>query len=311
MRCPAILALFLATSCLFSHRELNAQAPMRGDPDRLLCFAHHLRERGDLYRAEGEYMAFLSLFPHHSKAPEAWLSLGRTRQSMQNWDGALEAFFSAMSKADPHLAIEARWAAADTLLGSGKPLEAAQILHELARDPFLGNLRSKALLSSAKALLAAREWEKAKEFLLEISPAQPEAQEASELLIRLETDPPWLPRRNEWLAGGLSALVPGAGHLYVGKPWEALTSFLLNLAFLAGSVWSVKEGCLISSGIFSFLELGWYLGGIQSAAEAARTYNEEQERRWIREIGQVPMPGADCRSHNGVSFRVPGLQWRF
>lgn len=311
MRASETLAFFLFTALAFLPGEILAQAPMRSDPEKLLSFAHHLREKEDLYRAEGEYLAFLTLFPQHRRAAEAWFFLGRTRQNVKSWEAALEAFVHAIEQGDFHWSGQARWAIGETLMAWGKPLEAAQSFQALAENPAWRNLRSQALWMAAKAWLAARDWEKARAMLRQIPPEDPEGPQAHLMAFRLETEAPWLPKRDEWIAGGLSALLPGAGHLYVGRPWEALTSFVLNFAFLAGSIWSVKEGCLLTSGILSFLELSWYLGGIESAAEAARRYNREQEERWIRELGLGPASDMDPAFPGGVRLRLPGLRWRF
>ncbi len=305
------LLVSLLIACVCSAADLQAQAPMRSDPQKLLAFAHHLREKGDLYRAEGEYMAFLILFPQHPRAAEAWFFLGRTRQSQNNAEGALEAFVQAARTRDPFWSGEAAVGLGETLLNSGKPVEAARSLEAVARDPAWGGYSSRALWLAAKAWLEARDWQRARAVLLEIRPGDPEAHEAALIAQRIEAEAPWLPRKDAWVAGGLSALLPGAGHLYAGRPWEALTSFLLNLAFLAGSVWSAKEGCLVSSGIISFLELSWYLGGIESAAEAARTYNRQQEERWLRELGQMPISVTDPSFSGQGKLSLGGLHWRF
>lgn len=311
VRACRTLAFLIFTALLLFPAQLLSQAPTRTDPEKLLSFAHHLREREDLYRAEGEYMAFLILFPQHPKAAEACFFLGKTRQGSKRLEPALEAFSYAAQAGDPQWSGEARLALGETLVALGKPLEAAQSLQLLAEDPAWEGLRSRALWLAAKAWLAARDWEKAQEMLRRIRPEDPEARQAHLTALRIENEAPLLPKRDEWIAGGLSALLPGAGHLYAGRPWEALTSFVLNFAFLAGSVWSVKEGCLVSSGILSFLELSWYLGGIESAAEAARRYNREREELWMRELGQTPAWGTEPSSSGGLKLRLPGLGWRF
>lgn len=311
MRACRILAFFVFTAFFLLPLELEAQAPMRSDPEKLLSFAHHLREKQELYRAEGEYTAFLILFPQHPKAAEAWFFLGRTRQQSGRWESALDAFLNAVKAGDPNWSGEAALAVGETLLAWGRAVEAAQRFQAMAEDPSWERLRSRALWSAARAWLAARNWEQARAALRQIRPEDPEAPEAHLMASRIETEAGLLPRRSEWVAGGLSALLPGAGHLYAGRPWEALTSFLLNFAFLAGSFWSVKEGCLVSSGILSFFELSWYLGGIESAAEAARSYNSQKEESWIRELGQTPASGLVSSLPDGVKLRLLGLRWKF
>jgi tetratricopeptide (TPR) repeat protein len=311
MRVTGPCSVLMLIGSLLLPGQVQAQAPMRADPDRLLSFAHYLREKGEHYRAEGEYSSFLILFPNHSRAPEAWFFLGRTRQSQNDSPGAIEAFLHAVKARDPRWSGEAALGIGETLMDSGRPQEAAQSLEQLAGDPAWEGIRSRALWLAARAWLAARNWEKARAALGRIGREDPRAEEAALMARRIELEAPSLPRRDPWFAAGLSALLPGAGHLYAGKPLEAVTSLVLNAAFLAGSIWSAKEGCLVSSGILSFLELSWYLGGIESAAEGARRYNREHEERWIRDLGQLPVSNADTSTPGEFKIWLPGWQWRF
>ena len=72
----------------------------------------------------------------------------------------------------------------------------------------------------------------------------------------------------------LNALLPGAGYFYVGQKKTALTSFLINAAFIATTWHFIDEGNWGAAGISGSLELGWYLGGINGAGLAAKEYNE-------------------------------------
>lgn len=82
----------------------------------------------------------------------------------------------------------------------------------------------------------------------------------------------------------LNAMLPGAGYLYVGQKQTALTSFLLNSLFIAAS-WRFFERGHIAAGIItSSLETGWYIGGINGAGLAAKTYNQRLYSDSAKEI---------------------------
>ncbi|MGQ9858311.1 MAG: tetratricopeptide repeat protein [Thermodesulfobacteriota bacterium] len=304
-------ALALALFCLGCPGWLGAQPPMRGNPELLVGFAHYLREKGDHYRAEGEYRAFLLLFPDHPRVPEALFFLGKTCQNQRNWPAAMEAFLKAWASGERPWSGQGALAVGEVLLEAGQAKEAAQHLERLAEDPEHGELREPALWLAMRSWLVARNWEKAEAALLDVDESHPSAQEARRLAARIREESSRLPSREPWVAAGLSAVLPGAGHLYAGKHLEALTSLVLNAAFVLGSLWSAKEGCWLSSGILSFLELNWYLGGIQSASEAARSYNRQQEERWIKELGQGPLPEAASPSTTADGLWLLGWKWRF
>lgn len=72
----------------------------------------------------------------------------------------------------------------------------------------------------------------------------------------------------------LNAIVPGLGYFYLGQKKSAVTSFLLNGAFIYASYEFFKKGYIGAGVITSSFEAGWYFGGIYGAGEAAKFYNE-------------------------------------
>lgn len=77
----------------------------------------------------------------------------------------------------------------------------------------------------------------------------------------------------------LSAIIPGAGYLYVGQKQTAVTAFLLNGLFLWGA-WRFFDDGYTAAGIVTMsLEAGWYVGGIHGSGLAAREYNQRLYER--------------------------------
>jgi len=86
------------------------------------------------------------------------------------------------------------------------------------------------------------------------------------------------------MAGSLSAVLPGLGHLYAGHPGQAASSFLLNALFITGAVLAFEHDSPVLGGILVFFEMGWYVGGIRSAAQATREENQKDESKYRREL---------------------------
>ena len=80
-------------------------------------------------------------------------------------------------------------------------------------------------------------------------------------------------RKSPFKAGLYNAILPGAGYLYVGQKQTALTSFLLNTLFIAATCQFATHGQTAAAIITGGFELGWYVGGIRGANEAAKQYN--------------------------------------
>jgi hypothetical protein len=59
---------------------------------------------------------------------------------------------------------------------------------------------------------------------------------------------------------------------------QALTAFVLNGVFLTGAAYAFHEKLEATGAILLFFEAGWYLGGINSAMDAARDVNRQQQK---------------------------------
>ena len=290
----------------------HAQAPLREDPEKVLGFAHHLLSDGDHYRAISEYQAFLFLFPRHPRMEEASFFLGKAYQLDGQWKEALEVFLRVAQggAGGSPWARDAALEYGETLLKTGQPIHAARALEEAAGNPPWKSIRGKALYRAAWSWMQAREWQEALRVLEEIPQEDPLHAHAEGMKAQIMEEVPALPRRNPWVAGGLAALLPGSGHLYVGRLKDAATSFLLNGAFIAGAALAVRKGYPITGGIVSFFELGWYLGGISTAASGAEQFTRDQETQWLEKLGQrweLPSRAGDSRGTEALLR----WEWRF
>jgi len=93
--------------------------------------------------------------------------------------------------------------------------------------------------------------------------------------------PPDLPEKSPWLAGGMSALLPGAGSFYVGRYAEgALTLFVNSLLFYAtaGAIQREREGLAL---VMGSLSLAFYAGGIYAASNGAHKFNDRQQATYL------------------------------
>jgi hypothetical protein len=99
-----------------------------------------------------------------------------------------------------------------------------------------------------------------------------------------------LPRKSPWLAGTLSAVLPGAGQAYVGAWQSALYSFAINSLFLASALELNRKGLqttsLAAGAVFSIT----YFGGILSASQAANLYNQKYQGPKEQELRQQLFP---------------------
>jgi hypothetical protein len=84
--------------------------------------------------------------------------------------------------------------------------------------------------------------------------------------------------KRPWLAGTLSAVVPGAGQVYNGNFQSAVFSFVLNSIFLSATIELHREkmgaAALASGMLFSIV----YLGNIAGSMDSSHALNENHKR---------------------------------
>lgn len=85
-----------------------------------------------------------------------------------------------------------------------------------------------------------------------------------------------MPYKSPWMAGALSAVLPGAGQAYVGAWQSGLYSFAINSLFLAAAMELNRKGLQTSSITAGVVFSITYFGGILSATQSANIYNRNQ-----------------------------------
>ncbi len=80
-------------------------------------------------------------------------------------------------------------------------------------------------------------------------------------------------RKNPYMAGGLNALLPGLGYLYLGQKQSAFTALMLNSLTTAAAYYFYRNDNIPAALLTLSFESGWYFGGIYGAKEEATFYN--------------------------------------
>src|SRR5215470_16115502 len=198
-------------------------------------FGLHLFRLGDYYRAITEFKRFSLLFPHDARQPAAQLLIGLALQEDKAYDDAFTHFEHWPVIDDPTDATRV----AAFKLGELRFLQGRYQQAVLYFQGFLDTYPEGPLVSHTKYLLGLS-WALDGQFAqaqqaLETMPARdPLAPRALALQEELRLGPP--PQlKSPQVAAVLSGILPGAGHLYAGKPLQAATAFTLNGAFIAGA----------------------------------------------------------------------------
>ena len=128
--------------------------------------------------------------------------------------------------------------------------------------------------------------------------APPLDRKAADLGLKVGT---WkrLPRRSPTVAGLLSAALPGAGQVYVGRWLEAPAALVVNGLLLAAGWQLYEREQWFGLGLVGALEFGFYGGNITSAVAGARRFNR---RVWTERV-------APLETAYGLRLEPSGGSW--
>lgn len=256
-------------------------------------FADHLFARGDYYRAIGEYQRYLFLAPDAPDRTGARLAIGRAYLAGGRAADAA-AYFTALAATEPDPSIAAAWRYQAGLahLADEDFATAAREL-EAAADGLPG-YRGRALTLRGFALAAADRDEEAVA-VLELAAAEPDAGRlAPALADELARRDELVAHRSPTLAGILSAVLPGAGHAYVGDLGLGLTALAWNGLFAWGLYETIDAELWGLTAVLGVLEALFYGGTVTGSVAAAHKFNRDARLNHLDDLRRR-YPALDVR----------------
>lgn len=296
-----VLVLGLVLMFCASAAPIQAQGP-----DPYLDFASHLFKQGDYYRAITEAKRFLFLKPGDPRRAQAYLLIARAYMESGQFAEARAAFLPVVSQRDrPDLAAEAVLDLGLCLERLGQPEDALSYYRGLLTEPSLppnraADIHNVARYRLGRLLLKAGRWSEARRVLETVEEGHG-LKESAQVLARRAPEGAFLPHRSPATAGLLSAILPGAGQIYVNRPTDAGLAFTLNTAFLWGTVEAYNDENWAVFALLGLMEIGWYGGNIYNAVNGAHIYNREAKTNFLKRLE---------REHGwrlGYAPRSPGL----
>lgn len=270
MNAPTLTRLCLALSSL-----LLAVAVRAEDASRIRSFADSLFAEGDYYRAITEYKRLLHLHPANPDADSARYAIGLSYWRGEKWEAAIDAFRDVEpSGDDPFWSRRAQLMLGESTYRKGDFPDALDVFAAYARNPAETEFVPDARMRAAQCL-----------FLMGKSPpplvGEGSGSDRLGVFSRRLEEAPRIPRKSPALAGALSAILPGAGQLYVRRPRDAGISFLLNGGLIALAIVAFDNDEPVAGALISAVEVSWYAGNVYGAVSGAHKFNRAERRRFI------------------------------
>lgn len=254
-------------------------------PGRTLSFADHLYEQDDFGRAISEYQRYL-FGASVEETYHARYRLGASLMQLDKFHRAPPHFLRAARHTErPALKDSAYVGYLGGLLAGGRT---ARLFGATDTLNFSSH-SSKQRLYQIRALAHLREgaWNAAEQSLRRMpAPATGETDMAANRISELVTRGQQLPRKSPWLAGTLSALIPGTGKVYAGRTSDGLYS----LALTGGAAWLAYRGfeddgtSSVKGWLLGSVGAVLYVGNIYGSVVAVRLHNSNHEEALQRDI---------------------------
>ncbi len=263
-RTPANKGFLLLTTC---YLLLTTCYPL------FASFGDYLFDKGDYYNAITEYRRELFFHPESEtikfKIAESYEKNGDIRNATEYLKELGLKYYN-----DQELMERISLSLAKNYIALGE--------YSLARIELidLQNKEQKAYLMGITYLLEKRWGQAGSEF------EKTDDAKLVEFARKGENLPVYSPRK----AGILSAIIPGAGHIYTGKIKTGIMSFLLTGLSGYLTVLNIKNMDYKSALLIGSLGLNrFYFGGIQSAIKSANRKNKNKQEQYLEEIKELPL----------------------
>lgn len=251
------------------------------DPDRQFQFAEEYFQKGEYYRAIGEYERFIFFFPETRRVEAARYKIGMAYLKGERYEEAIMAFKRFLEEyPDSVYLVDAYLHMGEAYVQVRRYDEAIANLQDLIAIAADENVIDEAFYRCGWVYLEQGLLEQAKVSLSKISPRNREKYKVEHLL--KELDKKTHLKRKDPLTAGILAILPGAGHLYCERRRDALVSFLVNSALMFAAYEAFDHDQNALGGILTLVEIGFYSGNIYSAVGSAHKYNRDQQGRFLR-----------------------------
>jgi len=240
----------------------------------------------EYYRAVTEYRKFIILFPDSDQADSVWFKIGHACYQGEEFEMAARAFacFGEKYPASKY-SPAAGYQAGLCFWRMDRLDEAATSFASVATSYPISTEARRSLLEAALVEFDRKNIPESRRMLERFLDAYPDdgltvkARSAINLMDRE------IPRKSPAAAGILSAVVPGAGHVYAGHYVDGISSFFLNGLLITGTIAAVRHEEYAVAAVVGTISVPFYIGNIYGAANAANKWNISVRRDLRGTIG--------------------------
>lgn len=281
MKKGALFIAFLICILFVIPAQNRAYQEERPDEDKQMALADHFMKIGEYSQAIIEYRRFLYLYPQSQRREEVHFKIAEAYYTSGQYEAAISFLKMTVQEfPEGNFIMEFYILMGRSLMGLKRLKEAREIFYFVIGSTSSWFLKYRARSFLAECYVMEERWKEAIEVMeaTELdSPFRAEAERYASHLKAIDS----IPYRSPKVAGILSAVLPGAGHLYCGRPMDALTAFIANSTLIAGAVEAFQKDQKGLGLVLSAIELVLYGGTIFSAVTSAHKFNRNEKGKYL------------------------------
>lgn len=267
-------------------------------PENVLQFADFLFEEGDYLRAASEYQRYLyyarleNTSTEENQTPESQTTARNAREAIHykialcyRLGGkpmrAIDTFETLLQKhPQSPFASRAYYQLGVSYFLMEQFSDAVQFLQKTLPRITDARLHTEAKQLIGLAYLMQKQWREADEVFMAL---QANGTDKAAMYRQYAVQGANLPNRNPFLAGILSAILPGAGRFYTGRTGDAIASLII----VGFTGWQAYDGfnrdgiTSVKGWTFGTIGGAFYLGNIYGSVISARVYNRTVENEFL------------------------------
>jgi len=221
------------------------------DDEALYRYAMHLYRNGEYYRAVTEYKRLLHFFPESGRTDETNLQIGRSYMAGERMDEATVYWEKRLE----HESLEG------LQKNRLKALYGISLLDKNRLKTF--SLRRRNVESGILVLNDVKSMDDEGRLIHDFT--------------REWSTRPKPEFKSPWLAGSMSAIVPGSGSFYSGRRLEGTYAFFITTLFWLATADAMANEDDTLTGVFGLFTLAFYGGNIYTAVNSTFKYNDQLE----------------------------------
>jgi tetratricopeptide (TPR) repeat protein len=265
---------------------LGAAQTSKVQPDEIsiYAFAENLFSEKDYYRAITEYKRLSFLYPQSGLIPQVKFRIAKSYQLGEKFQIAFD-LFDSVTKEYPTLDVgqASEFESVETLYRMGNYDLALAGYEKFIKDNKYANLKDRAIYKQGYAHLRLRDTEKARQSFGMVAQNSLFAGAANDMSSKTNEFEK-IPRKKPFLAGIMSAVIPGTGQFYNGRVKDGIIALITNGLFIWGTYEAFHREYYSIGAVAGTFALGWYSGNIFSAVNGSFRYNHNKEEKFLEDL---------------------------